>query len=410
MSNDIKVGTGIGKIENNYGTINIEDKNTDETDQIRKDFSSVSDEIFKFLKIAEILKSYDQDWSDLKHKEDFQRVYSLEYEIKEPLENLYADGRPLASELEKLLFNINAYVGEYPTLTSSLEAIEKYWVNEERINEYKKILELSNKAKVDHQIDLYSINAMQRLFQKQIEHLEQIQVIVRMLKRSDLYQKENHIENSKVDINNAPEKIKNFVWFYNLSKRHPVQSFVFAILLVGFYFLSPIYSYIRDDFGISIFKIEATQEEKIKMKHVFQVGDAFVSLFHEMADNKTVDISINRNALQEHFSALNFDGNKLFIEATNPIDWLKNYNDTRASFEGYIDRNFPKYRLLYDTGVNLSTYIKSGELIFLEDFIKSWTKFQESNNLSTPNFDTSKIKSTNDAIKIYLEIQKWLNK
>lgn len=130
-----------------------------------------------------------------------------------------------------------------------------------------------------------------------------------------------------------------------------------------------------------------------------------------MRDYKSVEFSGYKYSLQEHFSALGFNGSKLFIDKN--IDqpaWAKNYYDIRSAFEGHIDKNFAQYRSLYNAGLNLTVYINSGEKIYLEDFIQDWKKFQENSDFVTPEFDTAKIKSPSDATKIYLEIQEWLKK
>lgn len=406
MSENIQVGTGIGEIQNNHGTINISTNQKNDEFKVRISFESIKGNIFTLDALGQAFQNCGKEWIRLKNKEDFEKIYELDYEIRKNFEKIYQDGKACADEVGIMLCSINHDITTFPSLTLTIQKMEKYWINKDRIDEYQNILKKSKYLFAIRDQQLYAINWMIRLFEQQIELLAEVYRILHMLKSSDLYKKENHIEDNLIDTKNAPKQIKNSIWL----KEHSIRGLIMMMILVVFYNLSVISEYVKQNFGIQIFKIEATQEEKIKMKHIFQSGDSFVSLWNEKRDYKSVEISGNRNALQEHFSALNFDGNKLFLETKNPMDWLKNYNDMRSSFEGYIDRNFPKYRSLYDAGVNLSAYIKSGEVICLEDFIKNWKKFQENSNLSTPNFDISKIKSTNDAIKIYLEIQKWLNK
>lgn len=415
MGENINVATGIGKIENNYGTVNIGDTNTNQMEQIRKDFSSISDEIFKLLKIAEILKSYDQDWSDLQNKEDFERVYNLDYEVKEHLEVLYTDGRPLSKEVGNLLNNINAYIGDFPTLTSVVDALEKYWINEELINEYKGILEQSYKTKKEYQINLFSINTMQRLFEEQIKQLEQIQVIVRMLKASDLYKKENPTKDKSIDISNAPEEIKKFLWLLDIVKKYRIIGGLVFILFVLYLFKDYVYEENKHFIHVNILHTEIAETEKIKLNHIFNASGQFISLYDEIKYKKNSEPSISKNKLTMHFSALNFNDNGLLKYSDIELSTrLNEYGILRSKFEGHIHQKFPQYKSLYDAGLYIVLAIQTKDQKYLNKFDKSWKKFQENCDYETPNFDISNIRSSNDmtikSLEIFTGIQQWLNK
>lgn len=411
MSENIHVNTGIGKIENNYGTVNVNSKNDEDGFKVRLNFESVRYEIYALFELGKVFRDYDKDWIYLKNKEDFSKIYNLEFNIRDIFEKNYAYGKSCAYEVSMTLLSINSDFSNYPSLTSIINELKKDLINAEKINELQNTLNKSKNMVESQNVNLYSINAMNILLEKQIQSLNEVLRVVRMLEFSDLYKKENPIKNAEFDISDAPEEVKKAFWLFGFMKKHLIKGIIILILFLGYQSKDYIYEQNKHYIHVYILHTEIAQEEKVKLKHIFMTGENFVNLFHEMRDYKSVEISGYKDSLQEHFSALGFNGNELMEDANiSQFYWMKKYNKVRSSFEGHIDKNFANYRSLYDAGLNLSVYINSGDKIDLEDFVQDWKKFQENSDFVTPDFDLSKIKSPNDATKIYLEIQKWLNK
>lgn len=214
--------------------------------------------------------------------------------------------------------------------------------------------------------------------------------------------------------NDMPKYIVEILQYYYLLKKYPIRSmfflFIFLFIFLIYNTYPTIFKFFKHDINTKILNIEVTQKEKIKLKHIFFASTNLIEIFYDIKNKEAIYMNTYKRHLEENFSALGFMENNLFKynKDVNVIDYLNDYDSTRALFKGFIDREYSLYSSLYDAGLNLLVYIKSGENIYLEIFIKNWEKFKKNNDFIAPNFDTSIIKSQNDAMKIYIEILTWL--
>jgi hypothetical protein len=399
MDEHINVTTGIGKIEENYGTININSSESKNKFEVRIDLKSFEKEVYQLYQFGKIFEKNNKDeWSHLRYKEDFDAIYLLPKEQINIFENIYFKGRDCSIYMSDKLTTINYDFNTYPDLESIVNELEKSWIS--KIDILEKELKESKEIYFNINESYFSIEKMHILYGEQINLLKKIEKIVIKLKEEITYKNENIS-------NDAPEEIKKGFQYFNFIKKYPILGLSICLFLIIFYNSSVIYEFFKHEINTKIFSIEITQKEKIKLKHIFLAGSDFMELFNEKRDNENVEWSIYKNSLQEHFSALNFIENNLFKD-TNINDWLKNYDSTRALFEGHLDKDYPNYSFLYHAGLDLLVYIQSGAPNYLEDFVINWEKFKNNNDFVIPNFDTSNIKSQNDAVKIYMEILTWL--
>lgn len=152
---------------------------------IRKDFEPVAVFMHRFLKIAEAFSSYNnQDWSHLKNKEDFRRVYSLPDDIRFPIEKIYATGRDCAVSMSGKLRAFN-YADEYPNLSSYIDSFEGGWVYEEAI--LNEIYEKARKASTTLTNCPWAVKIMLELFKDQLKLLDAVKSTLNIVKQSHLY-------------------------------------------------------------------------------------------------------------------------------------------------------------------------------------------------------------------------------
>lgn len=379
---------------------------------VRVDFKEVEKEIFALHNIGLIFKENEADWSYLKNGEDFESVYNLKQQYREKLTQVYAAGRAFAQESYFLLVSINNDFSTYPTLTSVVFNLKKYWFNEERIKELENIYNSSKTVIELNKIQIYSIEAMNILFEKQLALLKEVCRIIIMLENSDLYKRENpQLINSIRNSHNAPEYIKNFTWYLSFLKHRPVLAIFVGVVLIVSWKFDLIYDNSKHFINVQILHKEIDGSEKIKVGHIFNVGRQLVSLFYDMGSNNT-DLSNLKIDIKGHFSALKFKDDGLINYNNIDIEErLKNYGDVRAKFEGFIDAEYPKYTPLYRAGVNIITAIHSKNKDYLIEFDKDWKQYQENVDYTVPKFDISNVKTDNDvvvkSVEIFSQIKQW---
>ena len=76
--------------------------------QIRSDFQPATLILSRLVEYAKVFDNYNiYDWPNLKNKEDFKNVYDLPFKDRNPLEDIYADGRNLAGFMSFRLVEFN---------------------------------------------------------------------------------------------------------------------------------------------------------------------------------------------------------------------------------------------------------------------------------------------------------------
>lgn len=377
------------------------------------DFQEVKKEIFALHHIGEALGNYENNWVNFKNEEGFKLVYKLDSEQREAYEQIYVDGIACSWEVKNLLVTINTDLSAYPTLTATINKIRKHWLNTERINEYRNTYLKSKNLYEKFNHSNYVIRAMQQLFNKQIELLEEAMRLVKMLENSDLYKRESpHLLNSIGSSKDAPDHVKNFTWYFNFLKYRPVLAIFVALVLIISWKFDWVYENSKHFINVKILHKEIDSSEKIKAEHIFNTGGQFLSLFHEMKFSKNTEPSISKIELKKHFSALNFnDNNLLNYNDTDLIERFNTYNTLRSKFEGYIDGEYTQYKPLYNAGINIILAISTKDKKYLLEFDKHWKKYQENIDYVVPEFDISNVQSENDvvvkSVEIFNKIKEW---
>lgn len=155
---------------------------------IRKDLKSVESEIFRLLAIGDQFRSFDQDWSHLKNKEDFKLVSRIPYDEQNKVENLYAVGRDMAIYMYSSLLEINYDFCKYPTLTAIIESFQESWV----YGHYDtKTPDIAKDTCTKHSVSLWSVDKMANLFRNQEKLLNAVRITLKTLENSNLYKTEN---------------------------------------------------------------------------------------------------------------------------------------------------------------------------------------------------------------------------
>lgn len=157
---------------------------------IRNDFLPVAQILYRLLNYADTFDRYNtEDWSHLKHKEDFNKVYTLPQDQRAILEDLYGTGRDISVFMSRKLEAFNDS-GEYPTLSSYINSFQGGWLYQLDI-----LTGLSEDAKsIASNLGGYSpwaIDQMIILYNKQLVILEQVKKCLDSLKSSDIYKWEN---------------------------------------------------------------------------------------------------------------------------------------------------------------------------------------------------------------------------
>ncbi|MCM2131959.1 hypothetical protein [Larsenimonas rhizosphaerae] len=153
--------------------------------EIRKDFESVSMLLSRLPQYADAFdRNNVRDWSHLKNKEDFSKVYFLCWDDRKPLENIYATGRDVAVFMSSKLKEFN-YADINPTLSGYVDSFENGW-----LDEIDKLKGCSENAKetcrnLDHAP--WAILQMIELFDDQIKLLIATRHTIEALKQTDLY-------------------------------------------------------------------------------------------------------------------------------------------------------------------------------------------------------------------------------
>lgn len=161
---------------------------------IRKDLEPVSQYLQRLMTYGEVFhRNNVKEWSDLCYQQDFEKIYQLNFEDRNPLEEIYATGRDLAVHMSHKLEAFN-YAEDYPTLTSYIESFSTGWLTE--IDVLEKISQTAKDKCSELGSYPWAIKMMIVLFDKQVDLLRTIQTTLDIMKTSDLYK----IENGELDM------------------------------------------------------------------------------------------------------------------------------------------------------------------------------------------------------------------
>jgi len=155
--------------------------------KIRKDFQSIEEEIYRLIEYGKIFHGIRNEYSELKHHKDFDKIYTLPIRQREYFEYLYSSGADSSFHIYNILENINN-VEFFPTLSMLIKDLKKSLDYQIKLKET--LLE-SEKEYINLNID--AIPEMQFLHKKQLEYLSYINTMIPLLKESDIFKKENNI-------------------------------------------------------------------------------------------------------------------------------------------------------------------------------------------------------------------------
>lgn len=160
---------------------------------IRRDLRDVSKELERLQIYAiEAQKFNHDDWSRLKNREDFEKIYDSErvaVEARDAWEWLYSTGRDCAIWMSSHLEAFER-VADFPTLTSYVRSFEDTWITIEQVEKLKKGIERAKSFEKKASMP-WAVSRMIDLFERQIGLLEGTRGVVGALRHSDLYKREN---------------------------------------------------------------------------------------------------------------------------------------------------------------------------------------------------------------------------
>jgi hypothetical protein len=165
---------------------------------IRKDFESVATFIHRLVGLGEQFSRHNnEDWPNLKNREDFQNVYRLPDEERIQLEELYAKGRECAIFMGSRLREFND-VGQFPSLAEYIDSFDRTWVNER--DDLQTFLE--NIRAFTDSLDQppWAARRMIEVFDDQIRLLASVRKTLDLLKQTNLYK----IEKGEAPVEKEP--------------------------------------------------------------------------------------------------------------------------------------------------------------------------------------------------------------
>lgn len=153
--------------------------------QIRSDFQPAALILSRLAEYAKVFAANNmQHWSHLKNNEDFTFVYSLPWEDRGPLEQIYCDGRDLAVFMSSRLIEFN-YSEYFPTLKSFVDSFNGGWVY--KVDLLKEVSQTAKDKSKQLKDCPWAVGQMIGLFDRQIELLVAIEQCLASLKQTDLY-------------------------------------------------------------------------------------------------------------------------------------------------------------------------------------------------------------------------------
>ncbi|MDD2384581.1 MAG: hypothetical protein PHN18_10365 [Sulfurospirillaceae bacterium] len=176
---------------------------------IRKDFESISEYLNVFLEYYKTFKEFNVvDWAHLKHREDFDQVYSLDANIRGLYQQLYIDGRNIAIYFQSQLQEFN-YPDQYINITSYVKSFENSWID--KIGECEDFIKKVKEQVSKEENPLWSIEQMVVIYEKQIDLLKEIKKVIDRIRYSKLYRLDNPTRLDKVQLKLKEHPMKTSV-------------------------------------------------------------------------------------------------------------------------------------------------------------------------------------------------------
>lgn len=159
--------------------------------EIRKDFKPAELFIERLLKLAQAFEENDlRRWPHLKNHEDFDRIYSFQGFLRDPIEDIYKDGRDCAIAMSDKLRSFN-YADDYPTLSAFVDSFECGWVYQ--VDLLLDVCQKAESAAASAPITVWAVGEMIDLFKDQLKMLEAVKNTLSLIKQTHLYKMEKGI-------------------------------------------------------------------------------------------------------------------------------------------------------------------------------------------------------------------------
>ncbi len=412
MSNEnIRVDSGIGKIENLHGNIHFYSTNKSEV-RIRKDFQSIEEDIYRLYEFGRVFHKIRDDFTHYKNREDFHRIYGLPKEQREVFDILYKIGGDSSFALYNILGNLNE-VQFYPSLSNFIDDLEKSLSWKEKINS---IVNRSKEVLRNLDIDIYAIKGMNTLHEEQIVLLVEIERIIKQLKQSDLYYKENNIDKSKIVTDNAPEVLKISFWFFELIKKYPFVGIALLLLFVGYLNKDWIYTQNKHFIDTKILKKQIGKKQKNELDNIQSIAIELQKYWDEIKDKKLHLSTYGLLILKLGSLGLPAE-NLVTIDdlSKKDFDKLQDYQKLHSKVKGYIENKYPEYKYFFEAINDLAVLIYATPSKDYADFFnENWKKFEDSCDFVVPHFHIDESKDNTlikqEAQKIYIELLNFLRK
>ncbi|HRK84919.1 MAG TPA: hypothetical protein PK461_04340 [Alcaligenes faecalis] len=168
--------------------------------EIRSSFRAEEGLLVRLAEYASVFQYNNiEEWPHYKNKEDFSRVYHLDWDQRGPLEIIYGDGRDLAVYMGEVLTAFND-ARLFPTLKSFVDSFNGGWVDEIEI--LRKKSEIAQMIHDGLENKIWAMGKMISLFNKQIEVLVAVKQTLNQLKESTTYRWE--CGETQTEIQTAP--------------------------------------------------------------------------------------------------------------------------------------------------------------------------------------------------------------
>ena len=160
--------------------------------EIRNDLKTAEMFLNRLLEYSKAFSRYNRkDWSHLKNREDYDRVYDLSDDVRYDLEKIYSTGRDISICMSSMLQDFN-YADQYPTITSFINSFKGTW-----LDDFDTLENISKKGKIRSQ-ELkncpWAVDEMIRLFDRQLDLLKAVKNTLNQLKTTDIFKIENGID------------------------------------------------------------------------------------------------------------------------------------------------------------------------------------------------------------------------
>ena len=156
--------------------------------EIRPDLPGIQPQLARLVQIANAFHEFNMEhWSHRRNQEDYDQIFRLPNELRDPFEELYRTGRDIAVAFSQSLSSIER-VSDAPTITSYVRQFEAGWLHEfPQLTQVRDSAERASKT-IAH--SPWAVEEMIKLYTKQLVLLTNVKDTLKEIKNSDLYRRE----------------------------------------------------------------------------------------------------------------------------------------------------------------------------------------------------------------------------